>query len=68
MSGSKFGRTAVGSMFIGNEKTDHFTSSFSNVWQNTSQLMFTDSHLGSETKRHDREARSLAFHLERAKK
>ena len=59
---------AVDSLYKGNSKNDHFTSTYSNVWQNTSQLMFHDSHLGSDAKRQDRQEKSYLFHLERAQK
>ena len=59
---------AVDSLYKGNSKNDHFTSTYSNVWQNTSQLMFHDSHISSDVKRQDRQEKSYLFHLERAQK
>jgi hypothetical protein len=41
-------KQAVDTLYVGNNKHDFFTSSYSNVWQTTSELMFHDHHLGSD--------------------
>lgn len=50
---------------MGNNKTEHFTSQWSNVWLTPNELMFRDTSFASEIKRREREERTLLFNLER---
>ena len=56
---------AVKSLYLGNNRGEHFTSQWSNVWLTPNEHMFRDTSFASEVKRREREERTLMFNLER---
>jgi len=56
---------AAGSSYMGNNKNDHFTSKFSNIWLLPNDVMYHDSSMSSSIQRKEREARSIIFNMER---
>ena len=48
-----------------NQKTEHFTSQFSNVFYEPQELMYADTTIGSGINREIREQKRLLFQMER---
>ena len=48
-----------------NQKNEHFTSQFSNVFYDPSELMYNDTTIGSGINREMREQKSFMFQMER---
>lgn len=51
--------SAVGSMYLGNNRQIGFTSDFSNVWMNGNEMMYRDTTIASDAVRKEREAKAV---------
>ena len=56
---------AANSSYMGNNKNEHFTSKFSNIWLLPNDVMYHDSAINSSVQRKEREAKSILFNMER---
>ena len=57
--------SALATINIGNNRSEAFTTQFSNVWLTPAEMMFRDTTLNSDIGRRDREARALIYRLEK---